>query len=97
MSETTEGYPRKAWKLMPSFKPVEIELTAELSYCWGDDKWASTSTGGSINLSEVWNTREEAIAAGWERVEVQQADIDKRQERLNKRKAALTKATGAPA
>ena len=84
-------YPCKRWKLNPGFKPVEIELVEELSY-WGDDKWGRTQTGSHIRLTETFDTQADAIADGWKRAAVQQADIDKRQQRLDKRKAALTKA-----
>ncbi|WP_312141258.1 hypothetical protein [Stutzerimonas nitrititolerans] len=86
-------YPYKAWVLMPSFKIVEVELV-ECYGSWGRYmEWDKASSGKSYNVErDLYPTKAAAIAVGRERVAAQQADLAKRQERLNKRIAALDKA-----
>lgn len=86
-------YPYKAWTLQPSFKPVEVELVSQYG-CWGSGcDWDKTEKGKCFNVErDLYPTKAAAIAVGRERVAAQQADLAKRQERLNKRIAALDKA-----
>lgn len=85
MSEKT--YPYQAWVLMPSFKPKEVELVARARL-----DWEESSTGKWYHHTELHPSKAEAIAAGWEKIRIQQADIDKRQAKLNKRIVELDKA-----
>lgn len=84
MSEKT--YPYQAWVLMPSFKPKEVELVARARL-----DWEESSTGKWYHHTELHSSKAEAIAAGWEKIKIQQADIDKRRENLNKRINQLEK------
>lgn len=88
-------YPYKAWTLQPSFKPVEVELVKPYSDYGLYLRFDCTSKGKPYSISELHPTKEAAIAAGREKVKEQQADLAKRQERLNKRIAALDKAEQA--
>lgn len=94
MSERT--YPYKAWALLPSFTPVEVELVESYSY-WGPyQDWDITQKGKAFNAKrDLYPTKAAAIAAGRKKIEEQQADIAKRLERINKRIAALDKAERA--
>lgn len=92
MSERT--YPYKAWVLMPSFKPVEVELIASYSGFWSKSQsFEKTATGKVYEIgTELFPNKAAAIAAGRKKIDEQQADIAKRLERINKRIAALDKA-----
>jgi len=89
---TQRTYPYKAWVLQPSFKPVEVELTQK-SYPWSSTDYGDeTAKGKSYRTSELHPSKDAAIAAGWIAVERIQADLDKRNETLRKKRAALNKA-----
>lgn len=91
---TERSYPYKAWTLMPSFKPAEVELVNQYSSMPGHQHMDVTAKGkiyyAGINL---YPSKDAAIEAGRAQLKAQQADLDKRQERLNKRIAALDKAS----
>jgi hypothetical protein len=80
-------YPYKAWVLMPSFKPVEVEIVS------GDRGYERTSKLKDYKNEAVHLTKEGAIAYGWELIAKEQAAMWKRQDRSFKRRAALNKAT----
>ncbi len=86
-------YPYKAWVLLPSFKPKEVELVRVYG-SYGLYAEYDQSANGKLYHAEhdLHPTKAAAIAVGRERVAAQQADLAKRQERLNKRIAALDKA-----
>ena len=91
MSERT--YPYKAWALMPSFKPVEVELVKSYGRWSCDADWDRASNGKAYNAEhDLYHSKAEAIAAGRKKLDEQRADIAKRLERINKRAAALDKA-----
>lgn len=85
MSEKT--YPYKAWVLMPSFKPKLETFVLKTSY--GHEE---SQTGKWYRPCDIYETKADAIAAGRETAREQQADIDKRQAKLNRRIASLDKA-----
>lgn len=90
MSERT--YPRNAWVLAPSFKPVEVELIKPYGsnyHDYGD----LTAASKLYAPSEMHDSKALAIAAGWALVEKQQAKLDKMALTLGKKRAALTKAS----
>ena len=91
MSKRT--YPYKAWALLPSFTPVEVELVESYSY-WGPyQDWDISQRGKAFNAKrDLYPNKAAAIAAGRKKIDEQQADIAKRLERINKRIAALDKA-----
>lgn len=81
-------YPYKAWVLMPSFKPVEVELVRNYGVYYDE-----TANGKIYHIEHSLHpTKAAAIAAGRKKIDEQQADIAKRLERINKRIAALDKA-----
>lgn len=85
-------YPRQAWVLMPSFKPVEVTITKPYG-SWGNvSDWDVATSGKHYHYEVLYPSRTAAIAAGREKVKEVQADIDKRQLNLNKRIASLDKA-----
>lgn len=89
MSERT--YPYKAWVLMPSFKPAEVELVSNYGLYYDE-----TAKGKIYHIKHsLYPTKAAAIAEGREKIEEQQADIAKRLERINKRITALDKAERA--
>lgn len=92
MSERT--YPYKAWVLQPSFKPKEVELVKPY-VAWSDHYGDETASKKVYRLNEIFPSKEKAIEEGWRRIKRQEADLDKRQESLNKKKTALTKASFA--
>lgn len=85
-------YPYQAWVLRPSFKPAEITLVGERPI-WGSESLELDENGQSYGLWALFTTKELAIAAGRKRIVTQQADLDKRHIGINKRIAALDKAS----
>ena len=89
---TKRAYPYTAWKLTPLFQLKEITLTSIYRHSYQD--WDIDMNGTSHHISDIHPSREAAIAWGRERVEKQQAALDKSQIKINKRIAALNKAEG---
>jgi predicted nucleotide-binding protein (sugar kinase/HSP70/actin superfamily) len=90
---SARSYPYKAWILQPSFKPIEVTFVEP--YRWLNEHRADVSDAGKyVLLKAIHPTLEAAIAHGWSEVERIQADIDKRNENLRKKRAALNKAAG---
>lgn len=87
-------YTRTVWVLMPSFKPVAVEVVSPV-YSWdGEDYGDKTVKGKRYAPCQMNETKESAIATGRYEIERMRADIAKRTETMNKRIAALDKAEG---
>lgn len=87
-------YPRTVWVLMPSFKPVAVEVVNPYGEFWGKDYGDVTVTGKRYALNQMHESKESAIAVGRLEIAKQYADIAKRTDNMNKRIAALDKAEG---
>lgn len=85
-------YPRKVWVLMPSFKPVEIEVVKPYGARASQDFGDLTEKGKHYPVAAMHETKAEAIQVGRWEVERLRAGIAKRTETMNKRIAALDKA-----
>jgi len=83
-------YPYTAWRLMPSFKPVEVVLTKEYA-SFGKSVWDISDQGKVIEHCDIFATRDAAITEGLARLATQQIKLDKKQVNIDKRKVALTK------
>lgn len=84
-------YPFKAWILMPSYKPVQVEFVGP----WWNEDWHRAEGGKSVHVSDNWHTKAEAIAVGRQRIAEQEAKLQKSLEKLAKKRAALDKAEAA--
>lgn len=85
----TTTFPYTAWVLMPSFKPVEVRFVRKRY----DGSWHETAAGKIYRTENVHQDKAEAIAWGLADLAKQQAAINKKQQNLNKRRAALDKAS----
>lgn len=83
-------FPRKAWVLQPSFRPKQVTLVEIPDSL---KEFAETDTGKWYRLTETYATKAEAIAGGWMRIGEQQTALDKKSTNLDKKRAALAKAT----
>ena len=91
---SSRTYPRDVWVLQPSFKPVQITVTKKYgsytNYDYGD-----LSDKGKLYAPEsMFESKGAAIADGRERCAKLRADLEKREENLCKKIAALNKAEG---
>jgi hypothetical protein len=84
-------YPYLAWTLMPSFKPVQIELVKHYE-SFSNDYGDVSATGKRVYRADIFPTKEAAIAEGWKRIASQEADLAKLAANVEKKKAALRKA-----
>jgi hypothetical protein len=93
MTTNTRTYPYKAWTVMPSGKPVEVELVKSASY-WGDEEcaWDRAASGKDYDSRKLCKTKVLAVIAALEAVDAQQEKLDKQQATLNKKRATLEKA-----
>jgi len=85
------SYPYKAWILMPSFKPVEVEFVQEyrsFSESYGD----VTDKGKIVRKDEIFASKEAAISAGHARLVKHRAQIAKLQLGHDKKLEVLKKA-----
>lgn len=85
-------YPRQAWMLMPSFKPVEVTVIAKAYTLIGYSDFDRLSSGKPVHFERLHRTQAEAIAAGREQVAKAEADLLKRRANLDKKIKALDKA-----
>lgn len=85
------SYPYKAWILMPSFKPVEVEFVRNYETFGGD--YGDVKDGGKIvRRDEIYPSKDAAISGAHERLAKHRAQIAKLQLGHDKKLAALKKA-----
>lgn len=94
MNDTDKTFPYTAWRLTPSFKPVECEVV-EHGRWYGTWEWRRLSTGGRSNADDIYATKADAISAGRAKVEAQEQALAKKRASLDKKIAALDKAEAA--
>lgn len=80
-------YPYIAWRLTRTFQILRVELVSAGIYGSGYDR---TETGHSYPLSELFASKEQAIAEGERRLEAVEADIARRQSNLERRRRELS-------
>ena len=79
-------YPYVAWRLTRTFQVVKVELVAGGIYGSAYDR---TETGHNFPISELYPSKDEAIAEGERRLEILAADIAKRQANWERRRREL--------
>lgn len=84
-------YPRKVWVLQPSFKPIEVEVVKRYDG-WVSDTGDQTAKGKLYSVSAMYATKTDAIASGWAKIAAMHAELELRQENINKKKSVLKKA-----
>jgi hypothetical protein len=89
MAIQTRQYPRKVWVLMPSFKPVEVEVVGRYASYSNYDYGDQTAKGKIYAPDAMFQTKNDAIRAGREAVAKTEADLTRRRQSLNKKIAAL--------
>jgi hypothetical protein len=89
---TTRTYPYDGWVLLPSFRPVKV--TFEKPYgSWSNDDYGDISEAGKFYMrSVIYASRNDAITAGHNQLNLQQQRLDKQLATMKKRRAALVKA-----
>lgn len=92
MTNKTRTYPYTAWRLMPSFKPVQVTLIARHRY---DSDYDTDDNETNRHISNLFASKAAAIAEGRARVEKQAANLAKSLATLDKKRAALQKAEAA--
>ena len=63
---TQKTYPYTAWRLLPSFRPTQVAIKGQYP---NHPEWLLTDTGRILGVSEVFDTRADAIAAGRAKLE----------------------------
>jgi hypothetical protein len=87
-------YPYKAWVLMPSFKPVEVEFKEAYSSYGAVRDYDISAKERAYHISEIFPSKEAAIAAGWVRIHAQEEALTKKAANLLKKREVLAKAAG---
>lgn len=87
-------FPYKAWVLMPSFKPKEVEMVRAYESYSRQDYGDLTGAGKLYARPDIFGSKREAIEEGWRRVDKQKADLDKKLVNIVKKRRALMTATG---
>ncbi len=89
----TRTYPYAGWVLLPSFKPVEVTFVSAYKSFSNEDYGDNSQDGKLYGRSDIFDSKSAAIQEGYARLKKQQADLDKKQININKRRAALEKAS----
>lgn len=89
----TTTFPYTAWVLTPSFKPVAVTFVRFRYQCPSYGSLHETDAGKTYRTKNIHQTRAAAIVWGFTDLAEQQAAIDKKQQNLYKRRAALDKAS----
>ena len=85
-------YPYTAWVLQPSFKPKEVTFVRH-DKGWSDEDYGCESGSGRVYRRDaIHAAKTDAITFGNAEVRRMQLALDKKQERLNKKRETLTKA-----
>lgn len=87
-------YPYKAWKLSPSFKPIEVELVKSAGKSDYFKHYDLIASGRAYHLKELFATKHLAIDDGWSRIAAMQAKVNDSLASISKKRAALQKALG---
>lgn len=85
------SYPYKAWILMPSFKPVEVEFVEQYK-SFSEDYGDLTNKRKVVRRDEIFPTKQDAINGGHLRLRRHRAQIAKLQAGHDKKLEALKKA-----
>lgn len=93
--DQTRSYPYKGWVLLPSYKPVEVEFTHSYQSFGGEHTWDVAKSGRVYAISSIYPDKIEAIQHGWTALANAEAALQKRMEKIEKQRAALTKAERA--
>lgn len=88
MSEKRQ-YPRDVWVLQPSMKPKKVTVVKRYASYSSTDYGDQTEEGTRYGVTDMHASEAEAIREGWKRIAAIQADINKRQENLDKKRAVL--------
>lgn len=79
-------YPYTAWRLTRAFQVLEVELVAGGIY---GSTFDQTQTGHSYPVSELFASKDDALAEGERRLEALAADIARRQANWERKKREL--------
>lgn len=90
MPDTQQKFPCKRWRLLPSFKPVEVEIVG-IDMGWRHRRSPIDSKGKRYSRDgvDLFKTKDEAIAHGRTVLAAQQKIMDTRQAAIDKKRAAL--------
>ncbi len=81
-------FPFTAWALGGTFIPKQVEITEPR---WASGNWLQSSGTAVYHVSDLFETKGEAIARGREKIEQQEARIAKQQAGIAKKRANLDK------
>lgn len=79
-------YPYIAWRLTRTFQVLQVELVAGGIYGSGYDR---THSGHNYPVSELYPSKDDAIAEGERRLQALEAEIARRQANLDRRRREL--------
>jgi hypothetical protein len=83
-------FPFKRWRLMPSFRPVEVEIVRDES-TWRGRRYID-SKGKRHHRIDMFDSKAAAITYGRSKLALEQKALDRRQARVSAKRAALDKA-----
>ena len=87
------SYPYKAWTLLPSFRPVEVEIVELAWNDWGSyAHWDQTAKGKTYDSTKLHATKDAAIAAGHIALNEQAKKLEQMAQKLEKRRLTLHEA-----
>lgn len=85
-------YPRKVWVLMPSFKPVEVEIVQKYN-TWGREDYGDlTEKGKRYSVSDMYRTKESAIASGIVKCDIEEQNAKAKLQKIYNRRQKLEEA-----
>lgn len=86
----SEQLPFKAYVLMPSFKIKEVEVLRNCGR-WSPDYYQISGSTKYYHMTDLFSSHEVALRAGNEKIKMAEANLLKRRETIDKKKANLAK------
>lgn len=90
---STRTYPYKAWTVLPSGKPVEVELVASAKY-WGGSTtvWDRSEKFKKYDSTKLYATKTLALITALEKLDATEEKLRRQLDRIAKKREILEKA-----
>lgn len=82
-------YPFTGWVLGGTFTPKQVEFVAHRR--WYGNDWHEARHGKDYQFSDVFETKDQAVDSGYERIATMRSRLEKQQKSIDKKLANIVK------